>query len=184
MTVITAKWTQQDYHRMLEAGLLESRHVELLNGEIIEMPPEGPEHAYLGDEIGKYLSGLLGVRARVREGRPVTLPNDSEPEPDLAIVRPLGQIYRQRHPGTEDIFWLVKFSNSSLAKDLDAKRKVYAAALIQDYWVVDLKQRQIKVFREPVEGNYRSESTFTTGEIRPLAFLDVRVSVRRLLEGL
>lgn len=181
MTVTTAKWTLEDYHRMLEVGLLENRHVELLNGEIIEMPPEGPEHAYLGDEIGKYLSGLLGDRARVREGRPITLPNDSEPEPDLAIVRPLGQIYRQRHPGAEEILWIIEFSNTSLAKDLDTKRKAYAAALIQDYWVVDLKHRQLKVFREPVEGNYRSESTFTNGEICPLAFSDVRVSVQRFL---
>lgn len=183
MTVTTAKWTLDDYHRMIEAGLLEERHVELLNGEIIEMAPEGPEHAYLGDETGKYLSSLLGTQARVREGRPITLPNDSEPEPDLAIVRPLGEIYRQRHPYVEEIFWLIEFSNTSLTKDLDAKRKAYAAALIQDYWVVDLKHRQLKVFREPVDGNYLLELTFTTEEINPLAFPDIVVSVQRLLEG-
>jgi Uma2 family endonuclease len=121
MTVTTAKWTLDDYHRMIEVGLLEGRHAELLNGEIIEMPPEGSEHAYLGDEIGRYLSRLLGDRARVREGHPITLPNDSEPEPDIAVVRTLGQIYRQHHPYAEDIFWLIEFSNTSLAKDLDAK---------------------------------------------------------------
>lgn len=180
MTVTNAKWTLDDYHRMIEVGLLEGRRVELLNGKIIEMPPEGPEHAYLGDESGKYLSGLLGDRARVRESRPITLPNDSEPEPDLAIVRPLGQIYRQRHPYAEDIFWLID-SNTSLIQDLDAKRKAYAAALIPEYWVVDLKHRLLKVFRAPVDGNYASESTFTTGEISPLAFPDIRVSVQRLL---
>lgn len=183
MTVTTAKWTLDDYHRMIEVGLLEGRHVELLNGEIIEMPPEGPEHAYLGDEIGRYLSRLLGDRARVREGHPITLPNDSEPEPDIAVVKPLGQIYSQHHPYVEDIFWLIEFSNTSLAKDLDAKRKAYAAALIQEYWVVDLKRRRVNVFREPINGNYRSELTLTTGEIRPLAFPDVVVSVQRLLEG-
>jgi len=183
MTVTSAKWTLEDYHRMLEVGLLENRHVELLNGEILEMPPEGPEHAYLGDEIGKYLSSLLGDRARVREGRPITLPNDSEPEPDLAIVRPLGQIYRQRHPGAEDIFWLVEFSNTSLAKDLDAKRKAYAVAEIQEYWVVDLKNRQLTVFCKPVKGDYCSQTTLTEGEINPLAFPDLQVLVQRLLKG-
>ncbi|MBV9387585.1 MAG: Uma2 family endonuclease [Chroococcidiopsidaceae cyanobacterium CP_BM_ER_R8_30] len=183
MTVTIIKWTLEDYHRMLEVGLLEERHVELLNGEIIEMPPEGPEHAYLGDETGKYLSNLLGERARVREGRPITLSNNSEPEPDLAIVRPLGQIYRQRHPEAEDIFWLIEFSNTSLAKDLDTKRKAYAAAEIQEYWVVDLKQKQLNVFREPINGNYSLEVSLTTGEIRPLAIPDIIVSVQRLLEG-
>jgi Uma2 family endonuclease len=183
MTATTAKWTLDDYHRMIEVGLLEGRHVELLNGEIIEMPPEGPEHAYLGDEVGKYLTRLLGRSARVREGRPITLPNNSEPEPDLAIVKHLGQVYRQRHPYAEDIFWLIEFSNTSLAQDLEVKRKTYAAAEIQDYWVVDLKHRYLKVFRKPVEGDYASPIVLTGGEIRPLAFPDIAVSVRRLLEG-
>lgn len=184
MTVTTAKWTLEDYHCMIEVGLLEARRVELLNGEIVEMPPESPEHAYLGDEVGKYLRDLLGDRAQVREGHPITLLNDSEPEPDLAIVRPLGQIYRQRHPYAKDIFWLIEFSNTSLAKDLDAKRKTYATAEIQEYWVVDLPHRQLKVFRAPREGDYASELTLTTGEISPLAFPDITISVQLFLDRL
>ncbi|MBW4682248.1 MAG: Uma2 family endonuclease [Microcoleus vaginatus WJT46-NPBG5] len=181
MTVTLAKWTLDDYHRMIEVGLLESRHVELLNGEIIEMPPEGLEHAYLGDTVGKYLSNLLGESARVREGRPITLPNNSEPEPDLAIVKPLGQIYRQHHPYAEDIFWLIEFSNTSLAKDLEIKRKIYAAAEIPEYWVVDLKHRQLNVFRQPVNGDYIEALTLTAGEITPIAFGDIQVPVQQLL---
>lgn len=181
MTVTIAKWTVNDYHRMIEVGLLENRHVELLNGEIIEMPAEGLEHAYLGDEVGKYLSNLLGESVRVRESRPITLPDDSEPEPDLAIVKPLGEIYRQHHPYPEDIFWIVEFSNTSLAKDLDVKRKTYAAAEIQEYWVVDLKHRQLRVFRQPVNGDYVQEVTLTAGDIEPVAFPDIKVPVQRLL---
>ncbi|MBD2040253.1 Uma2 family endonuclease [Microcoleus sp. FACHB-672] len=181
MTVTIAKWTVDDYHRMIEVGLLESRHVELLNGEIIEMPPEGLEHAYLGDEVGKYLSNLLGKSARVREARPITLPNNSEPEPDLAIVKPFGQIYRQHHPYPEDIFWLIEFSNISLVKDLDVKRKTYAAAEIPEYWVVDLKHRQLNVFRQPVNGDYVETVTLTAGEIVPVAFPDIKVPVQQLL---
>jgi Uma2 family endonuclease len=183
MTVTTAKWTLDDYHRMIQVGLLDGRHVELLNGEIVEMPPEGPEHAYLGDEVGKYLNRLIGDRARVREGRPVTLPNRCEPEPDLAIVKLLGSVYRQRHPYAEDIFWVLEFSNTSLAQDVEVKRKIYASAEIRDYWVVNLKERHLKVFREPKDGDYASDSILTAGEIRPLAFPDIAVSVRRLLAG-
>ncbi|MDV2996845.1 MAG: hypothetical protein N4J56_006550 [Chroococcidiopsis sp. SAG 2025] len=183
MTVTTAKWTLEDYHCMIQVGLLEGRHVELLNGEIVEMPPEGPEHAYLGDEVGKYLRNILGDRAQVREGHPITLPNNSEPEPDLAIVKPLGQTYRQHHPYAEDIFWLIEYANTSLNKDLDAKRKTYATSEIQEYWVVDLKHRQLKVFRTPCEDDYTSEETLTVGEISPLAFPDIVISVQLLFGG-
>jgi Uma2 family endonuclease len=181
MSVTIAKWTLDDYHCMIDVGLLASRQVELLHGEIVEMSPEGPEHAYLGDETARYLRGLLSDRAIVREGRPVTLPNDSEPEPDLAIVRSRGSVYRQHHPYAEDIFWLIEFSNASLAKDLDVKRTAYAAAMIQEYWVVNLKNRQIHIFRDPGDGDYRSSTTVTDAEITPLAFPDVVVAVQRIL---
>lgn len=84
-TVTTAKWTVEDYHRMIDAGILDDRRVELLNGEIIEMSPEGIPHADLSDEAAGYLRRLLGERARIRDSKPVTLPNNSEPEPDLCI---------------------------------------------------------------------------------------------------
>lgn len=185
MTVTTAKWTLEDYHRMIDVGLLKGRHVELLNGEIIEMPPEGPEHAQQSTDTADYLRELLGTRALVRDAKPITLPESgSEPEPDLAIVEPLRVLYRTRHPYPENVFWLIEYSNTSLTKDLDAKRKAYAAAEIREYWVVDLKHRQLKVFREPVNGNYASESTFTAGEISPLAFPDIVVSLPRLIQGL
>jgi Uma2 family endonuclease len=184
MTVTTAKWTLDDYHRMIDVGILEGRHVELLNGEIIEMPPEGEPHAYYRTEAKDYLKDLLGTRVKIREAAPITIPTSgSEPEPDIAIVQPLGREYLQHHPYPENIFWLIEFSHTSLAKDLDIKRKAYAAAGIREYWVMDLKNRHLKVFREPVNGDYASESTLTTGEIRPLAFQDVVVSVQRLLEG-
>ncbi|OWY69022.1 hypothetical protein B7486_23315 [cyanobacterium TDX16] len=184
MTVTTAKWTLEDYHCMIEVGLLEDRHVELLNGEIVEMPPEGPEHAQQSTDTADYLRRLLGDQALVRDAKPVTLPNSrSEPEPDLALVQPLRSLYHTHHPYPENIFWLIEYANTSLNKDLDAKRKTYAWAEIQEYWVVDLKHRQLKVFRTPCEGDYTSEETLTAGEINPLAFPDVVISVPLLFGG-
>ncbi|MBV9388158.1 MAG: Uma2 family endonuclease [Chroococcidiopsidaceae cyanobacterium CP_BM_ER_R8_30] len=180
----STKWTLEDYHRMIEVNLLEGRHVELLNGEILEMPPEGPEHAQQSTDTADYLRELLGNRALVRDAKPITIPDSgSEPEPDLAIVQPLRTLYRTRHPYPENIFWLIEYANTSLSKDLDAKRKAYAAAMIQEYWVVDLKHRQLNLFREPIDGNYALELSVTTGEIRPMAFPDIVVSVQRLLES-
>lgn len=184
MSVTIAKWTLDDYHRMIEVGLLDDRRVELLNGEIIEVSPEGPEHAQGSTDTADYLRSLLGNRALVRDAKPITLPNsNSEPEPDVAIVQPLRTLYRNRHPHPENIFWLIEFSNTSLTKDTNIKRKAYAAAGIPEYWVMDLQNQQLKVFRNPNQGDYQIETALTAGEISPFAFPEIPVSVQRLLEG-
>ncbi len=180
---LTAKWTVTDYHQMIEAGILQDRRVELLRGEIVEMAPEGEPHAYCSHEAGEYLARLLGDRASVRQAKPITLPNASEPEPDLAIVQRLGREYRSHHPYSENIFWIVEYSNASLLKDLNIKSDVYAEAGIPEYWVVNLKTLQLVVFRIPQDGKYRSQQTFTSGTIQPVAFPDVDVSVDAVLQN-
>jgi Uma2 family endonuclease len=184
MTVTIAKWSLDDYHRMIEVGLLAGRQVELLTGEIINMAPEGPEHAQINTDSAEYLRELLGSNALVRDAKPITIPeSNSEPEPDLAIVEPLRAIYRSHHPYPENIFWVIEYSKTTLTKDLEIKRKIYAAALIPEYWVVDLKNQQLKVFREPINGDYSRELTLTFGEISPLAFPEIKISIQRLLQG-
>jgi Uma2 family endonuclease len=181
MTITLAKWTLTDYHQMIEAGILTDRQVELLKGEIVEMAPEGEPHAYCSDEAGEYLARLLGERAKVRQAKPITLPNASEPEPDLAIVQRLGREYRSHHPYPENIFWIVEYANSSLTKDLEIKSDIYAEVGILEYWVVNLKTLQLVVFRNPQDGKYRSQQTLTSGMIQPVAFPEVDVSVDAIL---
>jgi len=182
MTVTTAKWTIKDYHRMIQVGLLDDRQVELLNGEIVEMSPEAEPHAYYCTATKEYLTQLLETRATIREGKPITIaPSNSEPEPDLAIVQRLGREYLQHHPYPENIFWLIEFSSTSLEKDLEVKRQTYAEANIPEYWVRDLNHEQLVVFREPFNGDYTSQLSLTEGNISPLAFPDVAVSVQQLL---
>ena len=136
----------------------------------------------MSTDAADYLRSLLGEKALVRDAKPITIPEtSSEPEPDLAIVQPLRQVYRTRHPYPENVFWVIEFANTSLNKDLDTKRKTYAFAGIKEYWVVDLKNRLVKVFRNPVNGNYVEEITLTDGEISPIAFEEIRVSVKKLL---
>lgn len=177
MTVTLVKWTEDEYHRIIAAGILDERRVELLKGEIVEMPPEGEPHAYFSSEAGEYLTRLLGERAMIRHSKPITLPNNSEPEPDIAIVQRLGREYLQHHPYPNNIFLLIEYSDSSLDKDLEIKTKVYAEVEILEYWVVNLRRRQLIVFRDSQDGEYASKSTFTEGTIYPLAFPDVAVSV-------
>ena len=182
MNVIVAKWTIDEYHSMIDSGILDDRKVELLEGEIIEMSPEGEPHAYCSDEAGEYLAKLLGSRAKIRHAKPITLPNDSEPEPDLAIVQRLGREYREHHPYPENIFWLIEYANSSLEKDLALKPKIYAAAGILEYWVVNLKKSHLVVFRDILDGEYATKQTLTTGTIQPLAFPDISISVEQICD--
>ncbi|KAM3093936.1 Uma2 family endonuclease [Phormidesmis sp. 146-35] len=182
MTIATYKWTIDRYHQAVEAGIFDDQPIELLNGELIEMSPEGVPHAGLSDSSSRYLQRLLGERAIVRVGHPITLPNCSEPEPDLAIVQPLEQVYKtEHHPYPENIFWVIEYANSSLQKDTDIKRRTYAAAGICEYWVINLRTMALIVYRNPVNGDYQSEVTLTSGTIHPLSFPEVAIEVMRLI---
>ncbi|PSR19171.1 hypothetical protein C8255_03690 [filamentous cyanobacterium CCP3] len=181
--VAIAKWTLEDYHQMIAAGILSDRRVELLNGEIIEMPPEGEPHAYYSRTSAKYLEQLLGDRAEVLQGKPITIPaTQSELEPDIAVVHPLGREYLRHHPYPENIFWLIEFSNTSLKKDADPKARAYAAAGIPEYWIVNLQKMELIVMRDLRDGRYQPEIILTTGTVTPLSFPDLEVSVRCLLD--
>jgi Uma2 family endonuclease len=180
MTITAAKWTIEEYHRLVETGILDDRHVELLAGIIVEMPPEGMPHAVYCSESIKYLRTLLGDRAEVREAHPITLPNNSEPEPDIAIVRAPIRQYLTHHPYPADIFWLIEYADTTLRKDLNEKKRVYAAAGIQEYWIVNLQASELVVFRDLEIDTYRSETILTTGNISPLSFPDIQIDVSKL----
>jgi Uma2 family endonuclease len=147
------------------------------------MSPEREAHAYFSRGAGNYLVRLLGERAIISQAKPITLPNDSEPEPDIAIVQPLGREYLEYHPYPENIFWLIEYSNTSLQKDLETKYKIYAEVGIPEYWVVNLKLRKLIVFRDPQDGEYASKSTFSVGTVYSLAFPDVAVSVDAIISN-
>ncbi len=175
-----AKWSVDDYHRMIEAGILRDRRVELLAGEIVEMSPETPIHYNTAKRGARYLEELLAGRADVRFNGLIILLN-SEPEPDIAIVRLPESTYNNRHPEPEDIFWVIEVAKTSLKKDLDLKGSIYATAEIQEYWILDISSKRLIVFREPQNGQYVIEQTFVQGEVIPLAFPDVQVLIERLL---
>jgi Uma2 family endonuclease len=183
MTVTTYRWTLDRYHQAVEAGIFDEQPVELLNGELITMSPEGLPHAGLSSSGANYIRKLLGERAFIREGKPITIPQSaSEPEPDIAIVEAIEDTYiSAHHPYPENIFWVIEYSDSSLNKDTETKRRIYAAAGIREYWVVNLKRMELLVYRDPIEDDYHSEITLTSGKIRPLAFLDVEIEVDRLI---
>ena len=183
MTITLAKWTIDEYHSMIESGLLDNRQVELLKEGIVEMPPEGEAHAYFSSEAEEYLRELLKTKATIRSGKPITLPDHSEPEPDIAIAEKLGREYLTHHPYPENIFWLIEYSNSSLEKDLNVKTTIYAEAGIAEYWVVNLKRRQLIVFSNPQDGEYNNRTTYGQGIVYPAAFPNIAVSVNSIVSS-
>jgi len=175
-----AKWSVDDYHRMIEAGILCDRAVELLAGEIIEMSPETPIHYNTARRGAKYLEKLLAEKAEIRFNGPITL-FDSEPEPDIAIVRLPESTYNQRHPEARDIFWLIEVAKTSLKKDLELKANIYAVAGIPEYWGLDLSAKRMIVFRSAENGKYATKQIVTEGAIAPLAFPDIQIEIERLM---
>ncbi|MBD2302527.1 Uma2 family endonuclease [Nostoc sp. FACHB-87] len=175
-----AKWSVDDYHCMIQAGILRDRHVELLAGEIVEMSPETPIHYSTAKRGAKYLENLLTGQADIRFNGPITLSN-SEPEPDIAIVRLPESNYSDRHPAPDDIFFIIEVAHTSLKKDLELKTSLYADANIPEYWILSLSTKEIIVFRYPQNGQYTSVETIAEGTITPLAFPDIQVSVKQLL---
>jgi Uma2 family endonuclease len=180
MTLITAKWNLDDYHQMIASGLLDDRSLELINGEIIQMSPEGISHSFYCRGTAKYLRTILGDLAEVSEAHPIMIPNDSEPEPDIAILRTPDTLYQNRHPLPADVFWLIEIANTTLVKDLGVKKDLYARAGIPEYWVMNLQTAELVVFRDLMVAEYRSELRLSSETISPLAFPDIFVDVSRL----
>jgi Uma2 family endonuclease len=182
MTVTLAKWSLEQYHQMIELGVLDDRNVELLNGEIVEMPSEGPEHAYFSTKTADLLRQGLAGKVQIREAHPITLSEQaSEPEPDIAVVALPDILYLQRHPYPEDVYLLVEYANTSLAKDKSTKRQLYAKTGILEYWLINLQDRQLMVHRTPQGNDYQSVQTLTSGTIDLLAFPGVTIDITQLL---
>lgn len=177
------RWTVADYHRMIAEGLLAGRQVELIDGQIVDMAPELPIHRATYRRSAKYLESLLQERAVIFSAAPIILPTDGEPEPDISVAIPPESRYDYRHPGPDDIHWLIEVSNSTLAYDLEEKARIYARDNILEYWVIDIKGQQLWVHTDPENDRYRSIKQVASGSLSPLTMVDVTVDIDRLLQA-
>jgi Uma2 family endonuclease len=130
-------------------------HVELLRGEVYQMSPIGPKHAYKVAQLDERLQEILKGKAVVMVQSPMRLSEDSEPEPDLMVLRPPLDRYREKLPTPEDVLLLVEVADTSLEFDREAKLPLYAEAGIPEVWLVNLKENLLEVYRDPRGGRYR-----------------------------
>jgi Uma2 family endonuclease len=154
-----------DYHRMVQAGVFdEDDRLELLEGVIVEMSPQSPRHALVITRLCDPQFAPLGADCVARAQLPLTLEPDSEPEPDVAIVRRTASGDRLRHPSTA--LAVFEVASDSLRKDRLAKAALYARAGIPEYVIVNLVQDTLEVHRDPDrEGRrYRSAGTLSGAE--------------------
>ena len=175
-------FTVDEVLAMDRAGIFHpEERIELLDGEIIVMPPINEPHADGTDRLDESLKENLRRRARVRVQGPVRINDYSLLEPDIAVLR-LRDDYHLEHPSPADVFLLIEVADSSLELDREVKLARYADAGIPEVWIVNVRARQVEAYADPVDGTYRSRRMVTAdGRISPLAFPDVSLAVSDFL---
>ncbi|BAY61661.1 hypothetical protein NIES22_17280 [Calothrix brevissima NIES-22] len=174
-------WTVEEYHRMIDAGILNANdRVELLDGRIIQMSPQKPPHAGTTQRVDRYLQDLLRNRAEIRVQLPITL-STSEPEPDIAVVSIDPAAYGDHHPTSSEILLLIEVSYSTFDIDFNEKSLIYAKANIADYWILDVIERQVYILRQPTESGYQDIVVLSEDAvIAPLAFGEITIPFSEL----
>jgi Uma2 family endonuclease len=182
-TIRKRLFTVEEYHRMSEAGILAAdERVELIEGEIVQMAAIGSPHAGCVNRLTNLLAWRLGQRAVVAPQNPVRLGDRSEPQPDLALVRPRADFYSASHPVPEDVLLLVEVACSSLPEDRRLKVPLYARHGINEVWLVDLDGERLEVYREPAEDGYRNVQLLGRGQrVRLGAFPELELTVDEVL---
>jgi Uma2 family endonuclease len=156
--------TRVEYEALVRRGVLDTAHVELLYGRIVSMSPEGEPHSYSVSQLLTLLVRALDDQARVRVQAPFAAPDESEPEPDVAVVAP-GD-YLDGHPQTAHL--IVEVAESSLARDR-SKARLYAGAGVTEYWIVNLSDALLEVHREPHAEGYAHVTHHRRGDVLHLA---------------
>lgn len=182
--VTRRRFTVDEYHRMGEAGILdEDERVELIDGEIVEMTPIGNPHAAEVDRLTYVFSPKLGGLVIVRVQSPISLSlKDSEPQPDVTLLRPRSDFYSKARPEPRDVLLVVEVMDTSVERDRRIKLPLYARAGIYEVWLVDLKTARVEVYRHPALEGYRDTQILERADSLTVeAFPDVSFTGTELL---
>lgn len=163
MGVRIKAWTRDEYHRLAAAGVFApGSRVQLVRGEIVEMTPQSAAHATAIRLIQQRLEAVFREGYDIRAQLPLALSEDSEPEPDVAVVPGTTRDYSRQHPTSAVL--VVEVSGGTLPFDRGPKAVMYARAGIQEYWIVDLDRRVLEVYRDPRASGYATMTVVGPGE--------------------
>ncbi|MCL4804339.1 MAG: Uma2 family endonuclease [Anaerolineae bacterium] len=181
--VTRRRFTVTELLHLSKIGFLgNDERVELIRGEIVEMSPINVAHASTVSRLVSLLFRSFGDRVILSVQNPVQLDDETLLQPDIAVLKPQDDYYSRRHPDPEAVLLLIEVSDTTLLYDRRVKRKLYGAAGIIEYWIVDLPNRRIEVYTKPRQDGYRIVTQYAPGEtISPLAFPDVALNVDEVL---
>jgi Uma2 family endonuclease len=158
-------FTVAEYDQMVATGILrDDDRVELIEGEIVEMSPIGSPHAACVRRLTRVFPRLLGDRVQVSVQCPVAIPDWSEPNPDVALLKPRSDYYVSAHPRPRDVQLLIEVADSTCAFDTKKKAPLYAKGGIREYWVIDLNTNRVLVYTRPRAGQYSIIRTHSIGD--------------------
>ncbi|MEG4997291.1 Uma2 family endonuclease [Microcoleus sp. B4-D4] len=177
------KWTVKEYQKLGEIGFFHpEERVELISGNILKMSAKGTAHTSATRRTATLLRDILENLAAVYTQDPIALDDNSEPEPDIAVVRIDPLDYATHHPTPSEVYLIIEVADSSLAYDREIKAKIYARSGITDYWILNVNDRQLHVFREPTEDGYQSEIILgESASISPLQFPAFNIAIQQML---
>jgi Uma2 family endonuclease len=159
------KVSVEDYHRMGDAGVFapDSR-VELILGEMFDMARIDSVHASVVSRLSMFFSRSVGTAAWVSTQNPIRLLPDSEPQPDVAVLKPRADYYRNMLPVAADVLLLIEVADSSLEYDREVKLSLYASHGIPEVWLVDLRNQRVEVYTGPHGSDYANRRRLHRGE--------------------
>lgn len=175
--------TLVEYHKMIESGILGPKDkIELINGQILHMSPIGSKHQAMVDKLTQLFIILFKDEVIVRTQGPISIPELSEPEPDITLLKPKADFYADQHPGPQDIYLVVEVSDTTLEFDRNEKLALYAKAGIPEYWIINLAAQQIECYTQP-QGKLYKYCTFATAndQLSTNSFPDKSFNVNQLL---
>ena len=169
------RFTTEQYHLMHEVGVFqEGDRLELINGEITNMSPIGRKHVACIIRLDKLIQKKLGDRVMVSTQNSIYLDDNSQPQPDLAILKPRDDFYESGLPTPADILLIIEVADSSLDYDRHVKAPLYAAARIPEMWLFDVNQKLIEGYTQPSANGYKLIKRYDeTDTLSLLAFPDV-----------
>ena len=176
-------FTTEDYHRMMDNGILsENDLVELLGGEIVEMSPIGSRHAACVNRLTEFLASRLVKRGVVSVQNPIHLSAQSEPQPDVAVLRMRSDYYAESHAEPQDVLLIVEVAETSIGLDRDVKLPLYAEANIPEVWLVDLGEECVRTYSKPSPHGYSEiRQLWRDDVVSPQAFPDLKILVTDIL---
>ncbi|AFY69261.1 protein of unknown function DUF820 [Thalassoporum mexicanum PCC 7367] len=183
MQLLNKRFTVAEYHSLHEAGILtEDDRTELLRGEIYQMSPVGRRHASCVKRLNHLFKNIYKSRIIIGVQDPIELSNESEPQPDISLLRWQDDFYLAKHPTPEDILLLIEVADSTVGIDQTSKLPLYAEHGIVESWLVDLNQECVLVNRNPAIDGYQDIQVFKSGQsLSVQALPEVAIEVNKIL---